>query len=113
MPTIPELLIQIFVGAIPLGVAYLAFRSATDANRRTQENEKTKVDVAAFDRAQGIYERGLDELEKQLERARVRIGELETAVLALRGQLVQAGIHPDPRSSSVTITIGNDQEERS
>lgn len=111
MPTIPELLIQVAVGVIPLAVAYLAYRSATDANKRNAVMENRKVDVAAFERAQGIYERGLDELEKQLERARERIAELEAAVLALRGQLIHAGIPPDPRSPFVHIDIGNPEEK--
>jgi TolA-binding protein len=110
MPTLPDVLIQVLIGAIPLGVAYLAYRSATDANKRNAAMEDRKVDVAAFDRAQNIYERGLDQLEQQLERARGRITELEEAVLTLRTQLIGAGIPPDPRASTVHITIGKQEE---
>ena len=112
MPNLPDLLIQVIIGAIPLGVAYLAYRSATDANKRNAAMEDRKVDVAAFDRAQGIYERGMDQLEEQLNRAKSRITELETAIMILRGQLVQAGIPPDSRSSIVHINLGNTTEEK-
>jgi type II secretory pathway component PulJ len=100
MPTIPEVLIQIAIGTIPLGVAYLAYRSSSEANRRNALLEYKKVDVAAFDRAQGIYEKGMSQLERQLDRAQAQIAELEISVVVLRAQLIQAGIPPDPRTST-------------
>lgn len=74
-----DLLVQIAIGAVPIGVAYFAYRSATDANRRTQEAavlaaerqaelERNKVDAEAFQRARQIYEDALASLEKQLDR---------------------------------------------
>ncbi|MEV8634285.1 hypothetical protein AB0395_21780 [Streptosporangium sp. NPDC051023] len=79
MVNIQELFIQAAIGAVPLGVAYLAYRSSTDANRRSQETaqaaaerqaamERTKVDSEAFERARVIYEDALSQLEKQLDR---------------------------------------------
>ncbi|MEV4167813.1 hypothetical protein [Nonomuraea sp. NPDC049709] len=74
-----DVLIQIAIGIVPLGVAYLAFRSATDANRKTHQTallqverqaelERSKVDAEAFLRAKTIYEDALSQLEKQLAR---------------------------------------------
>ncbi|UBU13636.1 hypothetical protein [Nonomuraea gerenzanensis] len=74
-----DILIQVAIGAVPLGVAYLAFRSATDANKKTHQTallqverqaelERSKVDAEAFLRAKTIYEDALDQLEKQLTR---------------------------------------------
>ncbi|MFF4777509.1 hypothetical protein ACFY05_32100 [Microtetraspora fusca] len=87
MATIPELLIQVAIGAVPLGVAAFAYRSATDANRRTQETavtaaerqaelERTKVDAEAFARARQIYEDALAQLEKQLDRVQAQADRL-------------------------------------
>ena len=72
---------QIFVAAIAAaGVAtpgVLAFRAASRANRTAAEEkqraaqlEGRKVDQAAFETAQGIYERGLQEANRQLDRVR-------------------------------------------
>lgn len=109
MPAVTDLLIQVAIGAVPLGVAYLAYRSATDANKRNLAMEAQKVDQAAYDRAQGIYEKGLSQLEKQLERAQGQIASLEETVLVLRSQLLQAGIPPDPRTLTVQITTRKDE----
>jgi septal ring factor EnvC (AmiA/AmiB activator) len=79
MPTATDILIQVAIGVVPLGVAYLAFRSATDANRKTQQTallqverqaelERSKVDAEAFLRAKTIYEDALNQMEKQLTR---------------------------------------------
>jgi len=106
---VTDLLIQVAIGAVPLGVAYLAYRSATEANKRNLAMEGQKVDQAAYDRAQGIYEKGMSQLEKQLERAQDQIDSLEEAVLMLRAQLIQAGIPPDPRTLTVQITTRRDE----
>lgn len=108
MPNLADLLVQIGIGIVPLAVAYLAYRSATDANRRNAAMEDRKVDQTAYDRAQTIYEKGMSELEKQLARAQGQINNLEEAVYLLRGQLVQAGIPPDPRTLTVHITTRKD-----
>ncbi|MFG1708445.1 hypothetical protein ACFLIM_35115 [Nonomuraea sp. M3C6] len=79
MSGLTDLLIQLAVGIVPLGVAYLAFRSATDANRKTQQTallqaerqaelERSKVDAEAFARAKTIYEDALSQMERQLAR---------------------------------------------
>ena len=110
MPGVTDLLIQVAIGSVPLGVAYLAYRSATDANRRNASMESRKVDQAAYDRAQGIYEKGLSQLERQLERAQGQIASLEDAVVVLRNQLIAAGIPPDPRTLTVHITTRKDEK---
>lgn len=108
MPAVTDLLIQVAIGSVPLGVAYLAYRSATDANQRNAAMEAKKVDQAAYDRAQTIYEKGMSNLEKQLERAQNQIANLEEAVQVLRSQLIAAGIPPDPRTLTVHITTRKD-----
>lgn len=109
MPTATDLLIQIGIGSVPLGVAYLAYRSATDANKRNAAMEDRKVDQAAYDRAQTIYEKGMQQLERQLERAQRQISGLEESVLVLRSQLIQAGIPPDP--STLTVHINTTRKD--
>ncbi len=111
--SLADVAVQVAIGAVPLGVAYFAFRSATDANRRTQETaqknaaanaeiEKTKVDAEAYERAKTIYQDALRELEKQLDRLTAqfdRINEqlareqdtsnsLRTQIRTLQGQVV-------------------------
>ncbi|MEV0997193.1 hypothetical protein [Nonomuraea sp. NPDC050202] len=84
-----DILIQVAIGAVPLGVAYLAFRSATDANRKTHQTallqverqaelERSKVDAEAFLRAKTIYEDALDQLEKQLTRMQSQADQVST-----------------------------------
>ncbi|MBT2233796.1 hypothetical protein [Nonomuraea sp. NEAU-A123] len=79
MSSLSNLLIQFSVGIVPLGVAYLAFRSATDANKKTQQTallqaerhaelERSKVDADAFLRAKTIYEDALTQMERQVGR---------------------------------------------
>jgi hypothetical protein len=75
MPTWAQILIA---GIAALGVAtpgVLAFRAASRANRVAAEEkrlaaqlEDRKVDSAAFATAQGIYERGIAEVSRQLQR---------------------------------------------
>ncbi|MET8864023.1 hypothetical protein ABZW11_13810 [Nonomuraea sp. NPDC004580] len=139
MPSLTEVLIQIAVGVVPLGVAYLAFRSATDANRKTHEAallqverqaelERSKVDAEAYTRAKTIYEDALSQLERQLARTQgqaeqvsadltteqdmskamrdqirrlqAQIRALERTVIALRAQLLAAGLAPAPASET-------------
>ncbi|GAA2208559.1 hypothetical protein GCM10009850_040170 [Nonomuraea monospora] len=100
-----DILIQVAIGAVPLGVAYLAFRSATDANKKTHQTallqverqaelERSKVDAEAFLRAKTIYEDALDQLEKQLNRMQSQasqvssdLAEEQTASTAMRDQI--------------------------
>ncbi|MEV5499641.1 hypothetical protein AB0M50_30005 [Nonomuraea fuscirosea] len=89
MPSLTDILIQVAVGAVPLGVAYMAFRSATDANKKTQETsllqverqaelERSKVDAEAFIRAKTIYEDALSQLERQLVRMQTQASQVST-----------------------------------
>jgi septal ring factor EnvC (AmiA/AmiB activator) len=132
-----DVLIQSAVAIVPLGVAFLAFRSATDANKKTQQTtllqaerqaefERSKVDAEAFSRAKTIYEDALTQLERQMGRVQnqasqlstdlateqstsvamrdhirqlqTQIRALERTVVALRAQLVAAGMSPAPAS---------------
>lgn len=121
MATLQDLLVQLAIGAVPLGVAWFAFRSATDANRKTVESaqlaaerqaqlERSKVDVEAFARAKVIYENGLAQLERQLARSQSQIDVLEKAVVLLRSQLIEAGISPDPRTAGLHLSPPNEEE---
>ncbi|MEU6788268.1 hypothetical protein ABZ912_54530 [Nonomuraea angiospora] len=120
-------------------MAYLAFRSATDANKKTQQTailqaerqaelERSKVDAEAFLRAKTIYEDALSQMEKQLNRVQTQASQLSTdlmgeqstatamrdqigrlqaqiralerTVVALRAQLIAAGMAPVPTSEA-------------
>lgn len=87
MPDYTALLVQIAIGAVPLGVAWFAYKSATDANKKTAEAaalaaerqaeiERSKVDAEAFNRAKAIYEDALAQLERQLDRVQVQFERL-------------------------------------
>lgn len=89
MASLTDILIQVAVGIVPLGVAYMAFRSATDANKKTQQTallqverqaelERSKVDAEAFLRAKTIYEDALSQLEKQLARMQSQAAQVNT-----------------------------------
>jgi septal ring factor EnvC (AmiA/AmiB activator) len=93
MPALSDVLIQLAVGVVPLGVAYLAFRSATDANKKTQQTtlaqaerqaeiERSKVDAEAFLRAKSIYEDALTQMEKQMGRVQTQATQLSADLLA-------------------------------
>lgn len=87
MPAFQDLMVQVGIAAVPLGVAYFAYRSATDANRKTQQTalsaaehqaeiERTKVDAEAFARAKAIYEDALAQLERQLDRVQLQFDKI-------------------------------------
>ncbi|MEU6723492.1 hypothetical protein ABZ917_07255 [Nonomuraea wenchangensis] len=151
MSGIADVLTQIAIGVVPLGVAYLAFKSATDANRKTQQTalmqaerqaelERSKVDAEAFTRAKIIYEDALSQMERQMERVQsqatrlgtdllaeqssstamrehirrlqAQIRALERTVVALRTQLVAAGLTPAPISEATGPYAVNLQRPR-
>lgn len=107
MSSLSNLLIQLSVGIVPLGVAYLAFRSATDANKKTQQTallqaerhaelERSKVDADAFVRAKTIYEDALTQMEKQVGRLQGQADQVgadlaseQTSSAAMREQIRQ------------------------
>lgn len=99
MPALSDILLQVAVAAVPLGVAGFAYRASTLVNRRQGELDRSKVDVEAFARAQSIYETGMTQLERQLARSQAQIAALEEAVVLLRAQLIESGISPDPRTA--------------
>lgn len=68
------------IGAIVVAVvsAILTYRSSSQANRTAEQ----KVDAEAYDRAQGIWERALDQSDKQIERLRQQVERLERQVQA-------------------------------
>ncbi|TMR99444.1 hypothetical protein [Nonomuraea basaltis] len=151
MSALSDLLIQLAVGTVPLGVAYLAFRSATDANKKTQQTalmqaerqaelERSKVDAEAFLRAKTIYEDALSLMETQMARVhnqsaqlstdlaneqststamrdqirrlQAQIRALERTVIALRSQLVAAGLSPAPSSETTgPYTVGRRNDD--
>ena len=122
MATLQDIIVQVSIGLVPLGVAWFAYRSATDANRKTVEAaqlaaerqaqlERSKVDVEAFARAKSIYEDGLVQLERQLARSQSQIEILEKAVVLLRSQLIEAGISPDPRTAGINMSPPREKEE--
>lgn len=89
MSSLSNLLIQFSVGIVPLGVAYLAFRSATDANKKTQQTallqaerhaelERSKVDADAYVRAKTIYEDALTQMERQVGRLQDQATQVST-----------------------------------
>ncbi|MDP4500378.1 hypothetical protein [Nonomuraea turcica] len=92
MPGLTDILIQVGVGVVPLGVAYLAFKSATDANKKTQQTalaqaehqaeiERSKVDAEAFLRAKTIYEDALTQMERQMSRVHSQATQLSTDLI--------------------------------
>jgi septal ring factor EnvC (AmiA/AmiB activator) len=89
MSGLNDIFIQLAIGIVPLGVAYLAFRSATDANKKTQQTallqaerqaelERSKVDAEAFTRAKTIYEDALTQMEKQVARVQSQAAQFST-----------------------------------
>ncbi|MCF6467595.1 hypothetical protein FAF44_04095 [Nonomuraea sp. MG754425] len=105
MSSLTDILIQAAIAVVPLGVAYLAFRSATDANRKTQQTallqverqaelERSKVDADAFLRAKTIYEDALTQMERQLNRMQSQADQVsadltteQTSSTAMRDQI--------------------------
>lgn len=96
--------------------------AARASAERQAEMERNKVDSEAFERAKTIYDSGISLLERQLVRVQtqfeqlndaaaherstfmerirsmqVQIELLESTVVALRRQLIDAGIAPPPR----------------
>jgi septal ring factor EnvC (AmiA/AmiB activator) len=107
MSGLTEILLQLGVGIVPIGVAYLAFRSATDANKKTQQTavlqaerqaelERSKVDADAFVRAKTIYEDALNQMERQVARVQTQANQVssdlvteQSGTTAMRDQIRQ------------------------
>ncbi|MEU1727304.1 hypothetical protein ACNF49_03925 [Actinomadura sp. ATCC 39365] len=105
MSGLSDILVQLGVGIVPLGVAYLAFRSATDASKKSQQSallqvehqaevERSKVDAEAFIRAKTIYEDALAQMEKQMTRMQGQASQLgaelvneQSSSVAMRDQI--------------------------
>lgn len=95
------LLVQLATGIVPLGVAVVAFVQSTKANRSTAESaeraaehaaelERNKIEADAYNRAKTIYEAGIAQLEKQLDRLHSQLERLETRLT--QEQDVSAGL---------------------
>ncbi|GGO60535.1 hypothetical protein [Nonomuraea cavernae] len=93
MSGLSDIIVQLAIAIVPLGVAYLAFRSATDANKKTQQTalqqaerqaelERSKVDAEAFTRAKTIYEAALTQMEQQVARVQSQAEQFSTDLIA-------------------------------
>jgi predicted nucleic acid-binding Zn-ribbon protein len=113
---------SVVTALLAFAASYLGYRQATRAARTNAriEAEKSrieaeKVDAAAYERARGLYEAGIEQLEEQLRRLRDeidswrgrttlaedtatrlqgRVSELELTITQMRRQLILAGIEP-------------------
>lgn len=96
----------VLAGLAAIACAYLAYKQATKVSAASSRVEIQKVDAGAYERARGIYESGIKQLEEQLTRLRVqldeerevsgrlrtRISDLEDTVAKMRRQMMVAGI---------------------
>jgi ppGpp synthetase/RelA/SpoT-type nucleotidyltranferase len=96
----------VLAGIAAVACAYLAYRQATKVSAQTSRVEIQKVDAGAYERARGIYESGIKQLEEQLShlrkqldeerevsgRLRTRVSELEDIVAKMRRQMMIAGM---------------------
>jgi TolA-binding protein len=102
---------------LAFAASYLGYRQATRAARTNAKIEAERVDAAAYERAKGLYEAGIEQLEEQLSRLREeieswrgrttmaehaaahlqgRVAELELTIARMRRQLILAGVEPAP-----------------
>jgi len=82
------------LGGAVLGIpatvaAVLTYRAASKAQERSAEVEDRKVDSAAFQTAQGIYERGLQEANRQLAEVRAELAVERGETSRLRGRVAK------------------------
>lgn len=96
----------VLAGLAAVACAWLAYKQATKVSAASSRVEIQKVDAGAYERARGIYESGIKQLEEQLTRLRTqldeerevsgrlrtRISDLEDTVARMRRQMVIAGI---------------------
>lgn len=88
----PDWAVPVLAAAVAALPGLLAYRQASRANRAA-------IDAAAYERARGLYEAGIGQLEQQVERFRRQLDEerervkaLEDRVTKLRRLLIQHGI---------------------
>lgn len=62
--------------------AFLTYRATSQANRTAADELANKVDKEAYDRAQNIWERALNQSDKEVEKLRAQIQRLEDQVRA-------------------------------
>lgn len=97
------------VGALIVGLpttvaAVLTYRAATRAQERSAEVEDRKVDQAAFQTAQGIYERGIAEVNRQLGQCREELAVERQETRRLRGRV--ARLEQALRSNNIAVPNG-------
>jgi septal ring factor EnvC (AmiA/AmiB activator) len=117
MEDIGSWLPSIITAFLAFAASYLGYRQATRAARTNAKIEAEKVDAAAYERAKGLYEAGIEQLEEQLHRLREeidawrgrttmaedaaarlqsRVSELELTIARMRRQLILAGVETLP-----------------
>lgn len=105
-----SLLATLLGGAI-LGVpatiaAILTYRAASRAQERSAEVEDRKVDQAAFETAQEIYERGIREVNRQLVQCREDLAVERQETRRLRSRV--ARLEQALRAAGLTVPNGID-----
>jgi hypothetical protein len=111
MPTWAQILIAV-IGAGGLATpGVLAYRAAARANRtaaaekaKADQLEDRKVDAAAFTTAQGIYERGIQEVNRQLVSCREELAVERQDARRLRARV--ARLEQALRAAGVTVPNG-------
>jgi cell division protein FtsB len=101
----------VLAAAIPIGSLLLSMVAWWGSNRaRIQANrlETIKVNADAYEQAQGIYDKAIDQLterneqlERQVDRCEARIDQLEQALRA-----AGIAVPPEPRHRPVTNPNG-------
>jgi flagellar motility protein MotE (MotC chaperone) len=80
------------LGALAVGLpatigAVLTYRAAARAQERSADIENRKVDQAAFETAQGIYERAISEAQRELGRVREQLDQERRESARMRGRV--------------------------
>jgi hypothetical protein len=81
---------SLMTGVAALGAVIVSVWSVVQARRvrrRSEDMEHSKVDAAAYDRARGIYESSILQLERQIEMLTRRLTEVTIEKDKLHGQV--------------------------
>jgi predicted nucleic acid-binding Zn-ribbon protein len=81
-----DLIIEILLAILALGVSAAAFFAATRANRTQSEAAQKAVDAGAYQRAKEIYEGAIDTLKGQTAQLHAEVISLQGEVTRLRLQ---------------------------
>lgn len=79
-----QVVVEIFLGLLTVMVAVATYLGAARAGKTQASTAIAQIEADAYNRARGIYEAAIDQLEEQVARLQTQVNGLEEEVTKLR-----------------------------